>query len=997
MGIFSDARCNIQANRSGHDIDDEPSLREAQAGAYWAVCSHFAVKNDPALVVMPTGSGKTVVMVMLAFGIANERVLIVAPNRFIVDQIRNEFSTLEKSLEVGIVSKEHGPPRVHVVKHVLDSAESWTSLKEYDVVVTTPNCASPAYDRVFSEPPADVFDTIFFDEAHHLPATTWISLRNSFPDAKTVGFTATPYRTDRAPVPIEIAFNYPLARAIEKGIYRPIEFIPVYASGDQEHRDVRLAERAAEVWGEENLILETKLLVRVARIEETNAIRDIYKHLGLDLEIVSCGRPPKQNWGAIQRAQKDKGCHGLIAVGMLGEGFDLPSLGIGVLHRPHQSLPATMQLVGRICRESGSQGRSAKVLAIPEEMQQFTAELYQIDASWSDLFTNLADAAVEQEQLRRQFIGERWKTQPSAGQVSPHVLKPSFSVTVFRILDLGIDIRDMHLPKKCKWKAVPIESVDKDWNAWLCVAETRPVWTTANSMYDIRNDLVVHYRKDDLLFESTTSEVVSRAIRESVGPGKLAPVSEEEIENVISQSEVLAYYNVGLRKTAFSGAYVPSYKTMMGKHAEATIRESDGQFFTVGHLYGKVEWGIGHRTVGISCGRGRVWTPARGHLRDFRIWCDEIAERLTADATTPLPHLAHLKKRYRIEALPAKPCVADVSESTFNHIASGMTLFIQDVDGGMEEHPVDDIPDLLVCEESQDNDSPDECSLIMTFGDQRIPVRYSPNTEMAFQHAAPDAGTACTVQVMEQGRLREYEIGDYLSCFPPTVFLADGGAVVGQDYYPYEPWIYNVPPGMFSTVDWSGLGCEITVEDVAMVEPERRDEIRASNRCSVLEATSKVLDRIVGKDVAAFCDHRSGEIADFVGVGSDATGTRAHIHLVHCKASKNETPGARQGDAYEVLGQARKCIRWIKRPQLFDVIKQRATDENLVKGSMDDLDQLLTVCSPGTARYSVYVVQPGFDIQKIREWKDDSIRLLLLSLYDKLTHIEDVDLHVIGS
>ena len=37
---------------------------------------------------------------------------------------------------------------------------------------------------------------------------------------------------------------------------------------------------------------------------------------------------------------------GVIAVDMLGEGFDLPNLKVAALHHPHKSLAVTLQFMG---------------------------------------------------------------------------------------------------------------------------------------------------------------------------------------------------------------------------------------------------------------------------------------------------------------------------------------------------------------------------------------------------------------------------------------------------------------------------------------------------------------------------------------------------------------------------------------------------------------------------------------------------------------------------
>jgi hypothetical protein len=120
------------------------------------------------------------------------------------------------------------------------------------------------------------------------------------------------------------------------------------------------------------------------------------------------------------------------------------------------------------------------------------------------------------------------------------------------------------------------------------------------------------------------------------------------------------------------------------------------------------------------------------------------------------------------------------------------------------------------------------------------------------------------------------------------------------------------------------------------------------------------------------------------------------VHLIHCKASNDAKPGARQKDAYDVLGQARKCTRWMRRSDLFNTVKERLAEEKVVQGTVEDFEKLVARCSPQTARYSVHLVQPGFNFEKIQKWHDPSIRLMLLSLYDDLAS-DGVDLHIVGS
>ena len=69
--LFQRFTANIEQNRF---------LREPQREAYTAIRTHFKIHNESAIVQIPVGCGKTGLMAVLPFGVANGRVLIVAPN-----------------------------------------------------------------------------------------------------------------------------------------------------------------------------------------------------------------------------------------------------------------------------------------------------------------------------------------------------------------------------------------------------------------------------------------------------------------------------------------------------------------------------------------------------------------------------------------------------------------------------------------------------------------------------------------------------------------------------------------------------------------------------------------------------------------------------------------------------------------------------------------------------------------------------------------------------
>ena len=84
MSYFQD---NYNNFKFALKIDDQPGLRPAQLGAIHAAAAHFVTRSDPGIITMPTGSGKTAVLIATAFVLRPRRVLIIAPSRLVREQI----------------------------------------------------------------------------------------------------------------------------------------------------------------------------------------------------------------------------------------------------------------------------------------------------------------------------------------------------------------------------------------------------------------------------------------------------------------------------------------------------------------------------------------------------------------------------------------------------------------------------------------------------------------------------------------------------------------------------------------------------------------------------------------------------------------------------------------------------------------------------------------------------------------------------------------------
>ena len=125
--------------------DPSGGLYNAQLGAIHRIAAHFTVSEQAALVTMPTGSGKTAVLMMTPFVLRAERVLVITPSRMVREQIVEDFGGLVTLRQTAVIPAAVRSPRVKELISRIASTAEWEALRQFEVIVSTPNCASPAY------------------------------------------------------------------------------------------------------------------------------------------------------------------------------------------------------------------------------------------------------------------------------------------------------------------------------------------------------------------------------------------------------------------------------------------------------------------------------------------------------------------------------------------------------------------------------------------------------------------------------------------------------------------------------------------------------------------------------------------------------------------------------------------------------------------------------------------------------------------------------------
>ena len=149
--------------------DHSVGLRNAQIGAIHAIASHSTLEPlDVAVIVMPTGSGKTTVLMLAPYILQKSKILIVTPSALVRGQIVDDYKQLKTLKKIGVFCQGVMPPKVYEAEH-LYCDEQVNDISSADVIVASHQVAASISESDINA----LFDYVVIDEAHHVPAPTW--------------------------------------------------------------------------------------------------------------------------------------------------------------------------------------------------------------------------------------------------------------------------------------------------------------------------------------------------------------------------------------------------------------------------------------------------------------------------------------------------------------------------------------------------------------------------------------------------------------------------------------------------------------------------------------------------------------------------------------------------------------------------------------------------------------------------------------------------------
>ncbi|MGE6601483.1 DEAD/DEAH box helicase [Lysinibacillus fusiformis] len=373
---------NVQLFIEGNDY-----LREPQIEAYHKIEQYFNTSVEgrkEALVVLPTGTGKTGVMAIAPFAVSKSKVLVITPQTVVANTVMGSLDSLDyknfwySSNTINDISNL--PSVVHYNKEVTKGTLDLADI----IVVNIHKLQERLESSLLRKVENDFFDFIIIDEAHHSEAQTWKKTVEYFKNAHILKLTGTPFRSDGVIISGETIYSYPLSKAMANGYVKSLErfkYSPdkMFFTLDGESKQYSLEElrglklkdnewisRKVALSEESNLgVIRTsieklkikrsktsnphKIVAVACSIEHANQLKNLYENEGLEVALVHSDMDKVDLAGEFTKIDTHK-VDVVINVALLGEGYDHKFLSIAAIFRPFRSDLPYQQFIGRVLR-----------------------------------------------------------------------------------------------------------------------------------------------------------------------------------------------------------------------------------------------------------------------------------------------------------------------------------------------------------------------------------------------------------------------------------------------------------------------------------------------------------------------------------------------------------------------------------------------------------------------------------------------------------------------
>ena len=955
-------------------------LREPQIAGLYSILSHLKIADYIGTVVMPTGTGKTETMLSALIAGKLGKLLIAVPSDSLRTQIASKFNKLGLLKEFNIVNQEALYPRVGIL---YENFQSESDLVEFiessNVVITTMNILANNISSAL-ELLNNNFTNVFIDEAHHTEATSWKKVRNAFENKKIIQFTATPFRNDRKRLDGKIIFNFSLKKAQEQGYFKPIDFIPI-REYDFKKADQIIAEKAVEKLREDldngfNHIL-------MARCENKPRAEEVYtlyeNHTDLNPIIVHSSIKGKKEI----LEQIVKGEHKIIiAVNMLGEGFDLPQLKIAAFHDIRKSLPITLQFAGRFTRTSTDNdlGTATFIANLADaDTENELSELYAQDSDWNLLLSTLSDEQIGEQIDFNEFIQGFQHLENS--KIPFQNIRFALSTVVYKNLSTSFDILNF---QKGISNYEDLEYKFHDYNpnentvVIITATKTEVEWVNYKEVFGLDWKLTVLYYDSErklLFIHSSDKSSLYHDLANSILSDNASLINQLPVFRSFYGIHRVSLQNVGLKE--FLNRKI-RFTMRVGTDIQDALSIAEQQRGEKAFVFGSGYESGEKKTLGCSY-KGRIWSYLRGDLKGFIRWCKNIGNKLIDETIDPNQVLRDTLIPEMITTIPnIYPTYIDWDDNFYDFPEAKIRI---DINGDFN---------LAYCSINliDTNDNGEIKFQILT------PNGFAKFKKELFLDSDSEGNQFPNFHIVKLDNIqsnitiasRSYPLVDYLNLNPPIIWFADGSALQGNEYVELKHSILPYPTERL--IDWNWEGTDLSKESQGL-NPLKTDSIQY-----------KVIQTLLNQDFdIIYDDDYSGEIADVISIKE--FDNEINVQFYHLKFAKDGLVNTRVDNFYEVCGQAQKSIHWKHKSGLefFQHLLRRETKtksgnerSRLEKGTKEDLERLLTLAkNRKPMNFEIFIVQPSLSKQNTSE----SIMTVLGVTANYLKEVADIDLHVI--
>ena len=333
------------------------SLRPYQQEAFEKVLAEWDGGVKKTLLVLPTGTGKTIVFSKIAEECVRrgKRVLIMAHRGELLEQAADK------------IFKSTG------LQCSVEKAGETCLGQWYRIIVGS--VQTLMHERRLKKFKQDYFDAIIIDEAHHCVSDSYQRVLQHFNDSYVLGVTATPDRADLKNLGSyfeSLAFEYTMPQAIKSGYLVPIKALTVplkidismvgISAGDFKVGEIGTALDPYLYQIADKMVkycMNRKTIVFLPLIATSKKFMGILNERGfVAAEVNGSSEDRAEILQDFEEGKYNVLCNSML----LTEGYDCPAVDCIIVLRPTKSRPLYAQMVGRGTRLSPETGKDHLLL-----------------------------------------------------------------------------------------------------------------------------------------------------------------------------------------------------------------------------------------------------------------------------------------------------------------------------------------------------------------------------------------------------------------------------------------------------------------------------------------------------------------------------------------------------------------------------------------------------------------------------------------------------------